>query len=200
MTIGLTWNERLEYDLGPDDPMWDERGSFNLEEISYLLYGSAPDPSDPYVHEMIHYEAQKKIKDNVDLMLTSLVSGDFEHSEAKRFKDTYILSKSAIASWFEFLGKPCPDRFKPKGKKKVLPTYLDPDQGNYCPELDLAIKMCEAIYVKKEGEPRESITSRIKNALDKKYVATNGDNLPGGLLIRISAVCNNKPTNYKKKP
>lgn len=197
MGTDLLWNQPREFGFGPYDPMWDERGSFNLQEISYLLYGSS---LGPYMDEMKRSLVQESIENNTKLMLTSLVSGEFTHSNAKRFNDTYILSKPAIASWFEFIGEPCPTRFKSKNKVKRLPTYLDPQHDDFCPEMQLALDICDAIYVDNKGVSSLSNSKKVERYLDHNYELNDGSktNLPAAFVERMKVVCTAKETKIKK--
>ncbi len=81
-------------------------------------------------------------------------------------------------------------------------SYLDDNHEHFAPELALCINLWERLFIHKEGNQREGVTTRVKNLLEKEYISTGNKDgsLSGALTLRISSVVNPKDHNIEKKP
>lgn len=54
-------------------------------------------------------------------------------------------------------------------EKPILPAYLDPESPYFAKEIAIAIEAHTAIFIKKEGNQSQSLTSRVGAWIDKNY-------------------------------
>lgn len=192
-------NEEMKKYLGADDPKYDAREAFTIFEIADLKFDFRPDPEDDIFPEKRKLECYEKIHAYEEKIKYSILSKSFKNKGISEFNGDFYLTRQAIVSWFAVNNEKCPEVFKPKSEENSLPSYLDYTHTNYCPELKLAIDVCEEIYINANPTSR-SIGKRVERYLENNYELKNGPNtrLPDAFIKRIMAVCTAKKTKYKK--
>lgn len=191
--------ELLTY-LGADDPKYNNQETFTVFEVADLYHNFMPDPTDEVFSEERKKEYSTQINEFRRRLMGAIATQAFNLNGVGEIGGITWMSRQAIYRFFELIDEPCPTVFHPRSNDAPLPPYLDPDHEYYCSELDLAIKVCEAIYVEKDGNQNRSLTTRIKDLLDKRYKGPGGNPLPAAFLNRMAAICNSKPPSYKKAP
>lgn len=194
------WKLEMDTYLGADDPKYNRQDTFTLFEVSDLYHNFMPDPTDEVFLDERKVAYSTKINEFKRRVMGAIATKSFDANGIGEVDGITLMNRQAIAEFFKYIGEPCPKVFQPRTSDTVLPCYLDPNDKYYCPELALAIKVCDAIYIDKKGNQRKSVTTRISDLLEKQYAGPNGDRLPGAFLDRMTAICNSKPVKFHKKP
>lgn len=183
---------------GPNNNIdeWHKFASFKTFEIACLM--NDIDPRDHTEKSMAYLGSPYFEK--ILMEQKNLIS--FIGTEAN--DENYQVEKEIIASWYKYMGKSCPSIFKPIIELEKKPSYLDPKHADYCPELQLAIDVCEAVYIDKLMPAAMSNSAKIRNYLEKNFESDQGNlkstttTLPVAFVDRIRGICTAKKTVFKK--
>lgn len=187
-------------DLGKDDPKWKKAPAFTIEEIANLMFKSRHHIPDPYNERYEEYQdfveesdaiEKKKISDHIDLMSTSIASKAFNHNGITPYKDTSLLTREAIDSWFKSQNETCPDIFKPFD---IIITEHD----HTSKLLEYQSMMIQEFWITnfepKNPPTNDAIMARLAE-LDKRFRTKGNKDKPNQLAKYIAMII--RPDNYK---